>query len=464
MDIIINNRIFIDKPTKEIKDYCRHNLVLSNPEYEKKVRLNLWVGETPKKIYLYEQRGESLILPYGCLRDIIPLLSSADNIETKFIDTPDIDYKADIPLYDYQEEAVKWMEKSKYGILKAPAGSGKTQMGIALIGNYGKRALWITHTQDLLNQSYNRAKQYIDESLLGTITDGKVSVGEGITFATIQTLARVDLTFLSDYWDVVIVDECHRVSGSPTVVSQFYKVLNQLSAKHKYGVSATVHRADGMINATFALLGRIIYEVPEEAVGNKIMSVGIKNIPTGIGISDECLNYDGTLNHAKLISYLAECNVRNRLIVENIEYGKSTLVLSDRIAQLQELMEMLPDEERKKAAMVHGKMTSKSDKILREQIIQDMRDGNLTYLFASYSLAKEGLDIPRLERLYMATPVKDYAVVVQSIGRIARQFEGKTKSVCYDFVDNMSYTLKAYKKRWTSYRKCKCYEVENESY
>ena len=105
-------------------------------------------------------------------------------------------------------------------------------------------------------------------------------------------------------------------------------------------------------------------------------------------------------------------------------------------------------------------MTSKAGKAKREQAISDMRSGRKKYLFATYSLAKEGLDIPCLERLYMATPQKDYAIVTQSIGRIARTFEGKADPIAYDFVDNIGYLVKSYKKRCSTYRKNGCYFVE----
>jgi hypothetical protein len=60
-----------------------------------------------------------------------------------------------------------------------------------------------------------------------------------------------------------------------------------------------------------------------------------------------------------------------------------------------------------------------------------------------------------------ATPKNDYAVITQSIGRIARTFEGKKDAICYDFVDNIGYLVKSYKKRCTSYRKARCYFVDN---
>lgn len=113
--------------------------------------------------------------------------------------------------------------------------------------------------------------------------------------------------------------------------------------------------------------------------------------------------------------------------------------------------------------MISGKMTTKKGKAEREQALDDMRTGKKKYLFATYSLAKEGLDIPCLERLYLTTPQKDYAVITQSIGRIARTFEGKSDPVAYDFVDDIAYLVKSYKKRCTTYRKNGCYFVEGGS-
>jgi superfamily II DNA or RNA helicase len=387
---------------------------------------------------------------------------NTDEIQIMFPTPEQIDYGCEVPLYDYQENAVAEIFWKQSGILHSPAGSGKTQMAIALIVKWGRRALWLTHTADLLQQSKQRAEQYMDPSLLGTITEGKVNIGKGITFATVQTMCNLDLAQYKDYWDVIIVDECHRVAGTPTAVSQFSKVLNSLAARHKHGLSATVHRSDGMIQATYALLGEVIYTVPTEAVSDKIMKVGICPVPTGVGISRSCLNTDGTLNYAKLINHLCESNLRNSLITGflNADRDHPSLILSDRLEHLKTLMALLPEYMQPHAVMVSGKMTTKKGKAEREQAIADMKSGAKKYLFATYSLAKEGLDIPCLERLYMATPQKDYAVITQSIGRIARTFEGKADPICYDFVDDIQYLVKAYKKRCTTYRKNGCYFVE----
>lgn len=459
MLICVSNTLTVENPSLELLNWCKRNLTIPNPEYAKKARMNLWLGNTPKVLCLYETRGDKLVLPFGVLRSIPKEITDKALFVSEFAAPTKVNFNADVPLYDYQETAVEAMIAAKYGILQSAAGSGKTQMGIALATKLGVRTLWLCHTLDLINQSKERAKLYMSEDLMGTITEGKVNLGKGITFATVQTMCKLDLSQYRDYWDSIITDEVHRVSGSPTTVTQYQKVLNSLSARHKYGLSATVHRADGMIKATYALVGEIAYQVPDEAVADKIMKVGICPVGTGVQISREALNTDGTLNYTKLITYLTQNTARNKLIAESIEQRPS-LILSDRLNHLEELMRLLPADMRKDAVMISGKMTTKKGKAEREKALEDMRRGKKKYLFATYSLAKEGLDIPRLERLYLTTPQKDYAVVTQSIGRIARTFEGKGAPIAYDFVDNIAYLVKSYKKRCTTYRKNGCYFLE----
>ena len=463
MRVIVSNTLAVENPTQEALVWCRKNLTIPNPEYAKKLRMHFWVGDTPAKLSLYEQHGDTLILPFGTLRTLPDCIKNESYFESAFSAPQSVFYGgSEVPLYDYQKVAVQALYEAKYGILQSAAGSGKTQMGIALVKKFGKKALWLTHTLDLLRQSKARAEMYMDSDLIGTITEGKVNIGSGITFATIQTMCKLDLAQYRDMWDCIIVDECHRVAGTPTSMTQFYKVLNSLSARHKIGLSATVHRSDGMIVATYALLGNVVHTVPDTAIADKVMKVGINPLNTGVQISRACLNTDGTINYAKLINYLCEDPYRLHFvsshIVANSEY--SCLVLSDRLGHLEALMNTLPQSMREQAVMVSGKMTTKKGKAEREQALEDMRTGKKKYLFATYSLAKEGLDIPRLERLFMVTPQKDYAVITQSIGRIARTYDGKADPIAYDFVDDIAYLVKSYKKRCTTYRKNGCYFVE----
>lgn len=459
MQVTVGNQLRIENPSEQLLTWCKKQLILSNPEYIKKKRMGFWTGNTPEKLYLFQWDGDTLVLPFGCLRTVTGMMDGRDSVKLDMVTPIPVWYGADIPLYDYQKEAVAKMLESQFGILQAPAGCGKTQMGLAMAVTLGRRTLWVTHTLDLVKQSKSRAEQYMNPSLTGTITEGRVQIGKAITFATVQTMCNLDLSQYRDVWDCIIVDECHRVAGTPTAMTQFSKVLNALAARHKYGLSATVHRADGMIAATYALLGGIAYQVPDEAVKDKIMTVSVLPRATHQGLSREFLDTDGTIIYAKLVNFLADRYDRNELIVADLVKNQDhyNLILSDRLNHLEYLMNHLPRQLREQAVMIDGKMTTKKAKALREQAIEEMRQGRKRYLFATYSLAREGLDIPRLDRLYLTTPQKDYAVITQSVGRIARTFEGKSEPICYDYVDDgIQYLVRSYKKRCTSYRKLGC--------
>lgn len=123
------------------------------------------------------------------------------------------------------------------------------------------------------------------------------------------------------------------------------------------------------------------------------------------------------------------------------------MILSDRLEGLELLYKEVG------GLFVNGKMTSKKSKQEREEAIEKMRNKEEHYLFATYSLAKEGLDIKSLNRLFLIAPTKNSNVLVQSVGRIERKDEGKDTPICYDIVDNDIYFEKAWKVRKGIYKK-----------
>lgn len=179
----------------------------------------------------------------------------------------------------------------------------------------------------------------------------------------------------------------HRIAGSPAQLGMFYKVINSLSARYKYALTATPYRnVKGTEKALFSLIGDIICEISQDIIADRIIKASVKPVFTKFDIPESCQKYDGTISYTTLNTVLCEDEERNNIILDILKKHKNdcVLVLSDRLSQLEYLQEQLGY-----GVKIDGSMTSKKAKQQREQAIQDMRDGKERLLCASYALAKE---------------------------------------------------------------------------
>ena len=444
MKAIVGNEIRVIEPTSDFRKMVESELTVSNPDFARLKKMGKWTGGIPSTIRFYRTEGKDIILPFGCLKEYV--FKNIKDVEADFEQTGNVIYTQYVPLYEYQDKAVEEALAKRNGILVAPCGSGKTQMGLAIARRISKPTLWITHTRDLMVQAEERAKSIFDlpKEAYGEITEGKVNIGTHLTFSTVQTLARVNLDNLK--FGCVIVDECHHAVQSYKATSMFAKVMNQISCRYKFGLTATPYRGDGLEKGMFALIGDICSIVDEKEVKEKTVPVYEKwyNVPISTN-SIECYNGDGTLDYTKLITGLCNDEERNTYIGRTIvDIEGSCLVLSDRLSQLESLMSFVSNF--KNCDMVKATNTKKGKKE-RKEAIEKLKDGRIDCLFATYKLAKEGLDIPSLEHVVMASPIKDKSTVIQTAGRVARKAEGKTCGYVHDFIDDMGILQGMAKKR-----------------
>lgn len=439
-----------------MRKWCRENLVVSNPEFYKKQSLGKWTGGTPEYIYLFEEDGGDLIIPFGCFEDFYFRYRNVCDFKPHFSPIRHTSYEGEINLYSYQEKAVNEALKKRNGVLVMPCGSGKTQSALALIQRLGGKALWLTHTADLLNQSLKRAESLMQADY-GTVTGGKVNIGEGITFATIQTMVNLDLTQYRDCWDIVVVDECHKAVGSPTKVMQFYKVVSNLNARYKYGLTATPKRSDGLEKSMLALLGNIIIRISKEEVKDTICPVDIKMVETGwFPDCDAILSGDGTINYSALVDNMIGDEKRFDTIMDNLRQipkGSAVMVLANRVAYLEKMATEYMQRGYGCAVCLSTLSNTKAGKQKRKVALEALNNGEIDCIFATYQLAKEGLDVPNLRYLLLATPEKDETTVIQSVGRVARKHEGKERGVVLDFTDDFGMLKGWAKKRASLYKK-----------
>ena len=454
MKIRVDEKIKIQDATPAILKWCKEHLILNNPDYYKKEQMGKYTGNIPKTINLYERVGSEIWLPFGCLQNIWRLCVRGISWDVKIEPIRAFDYQSNINLYPYQEKAVNEAIRRKNGILVMPCGSGKTQSGLEIIAKIGGRALWLTHTQDLLNQSKSRAESVLSNIGCGTITSGRVNIGEGITFATVQTLSKIDLRQYKDYWDVIIVDECQHCAGSPTKVTQFYKVMSNLCARYKIGLTATPHRADGLEASMFALLGDVIHEVSREEVAHTTCKIKVEQINTGWHPSSDVQMFDGTIDYNKVIDSLTHDEERFDIIFDTIKECKGAMiVLANRVEYLQKMCDAYNQGQFGDAVCLSGMGASKRAKQERKNALNALNNGELDAIFATYQLAKEGLDVPHLKYVVLATPEKDETTVIQSAGRVGRKAEGKECGVVIDFIDDFGIYRGWAKKRIGFYKK-----------
>ena len=457
----ITNELIIDNPTNAMREWCRDNLIIPNPQYAKAEAMGKWTGNIAKTLQMYYIVGSQLRLPFGIARKFYKLFKNdVSQINALFAPIRRKTYNSSISLREYQKNAVEAALNARNGVLVSPCGSGKSEMGLEIAARISGRTLWIVHTWDLANQILNRAaiRYNISKESYGQIAAGKVNIGDVFTVATVQTLARIDLAKIQNEFDCIIVDECQHVCSSADKVTQFEKVITSLCSPYLYGITATPYRGDGLERCMFALLGDIIHEVPQIAVAGNTVPVKVKFVNTGYTPDiDDITDGDGTLNYAKLISDITENKDRNAVIVEEIQRAAQNggvLVLSDRLQHLDALEKIARDSGQRTARL--GIAATKAEKERRARILTDLNSGALNVVFATYKLAKEGLDVPNLRTVVFATPQKDKTTVIQSAGRVARKADGKDFGTVIDFSDDFG-LLRGYEKKRRGYYKKNSY-------
>lgn len=422
----------------------KEDLTINNPDYEKKLRMGFYIGKTPKKLTLYITKDNDIIVPYGYKDTLLNLIKDLDyKIITEHKNRPvSIEYIGNIKLYDYQENALQTILRHNNGILVSPCGSGKTMIALHIIEKLKCKTLWITHTLDLLNQSYNVCKT-LYKNKLGKISEGKINI-QDITFATVQTLVNVDLLKIKDEFELIIVDEVHKATGSPNKVMMFYKTITNLNARYKFGLTATLFGGKNSINYTpIYLIGNELHRINEEDISRINATHEIYKLYTEK--SDMYLKFDKTLDYMKLVDYLVYNQQRNIEIYNNLKTFKNdyNIILTTRNDHLDLLGDLLTLN-----GIEFLLLTGKEKKKQRKYVLSEFKKGTYHYLLSNYQLAKEGLDLPIANVLHLVFPIKDKISLIQSKGRVERTFKGKTYAKVIDYVDvNIGYLINMYKKR-----------------
>lgn len=320
-----------------------------------------------------------------------------------------------------------WWDAGQTGQIVAPCGAGKTIMGLALVASCPTPALVLVHTLDLLRQWVDRARELLPGVEVSTIGGGKVGRPARLTVATLQTLGRWTWREREEFgarFGLVIADECHH-----TPALGICECLAALPGRYRLGLTATPTRHDGLTDLITWSCGPIRYQLSQadmEATGATLAPT-IRWVATGYAAID-------TAHSARRMTALVEDGDRNAIMVALargvVRSGRSVLVLSERVEHCRTLAEAIARDGTTCESLV-GEVTAAR----RADLLGRLRSGALQAVTAT-TIADEGLDVPSLDAVILATPTGNVQRVQQRVGRALRSSPGKEQPEVIDLVDD----------------------------
>lgn len=415
-------------------------------------------NQAPPSFALHRQSVNKIYLPkyYGLSRYGIPsidTLSEGDSLsKLDGIFKGTLRAEQDAPIRAFLDAA---HDKSKMGgILSLPCGFGKTVLALYILSVLGKRTLVIVHKDFLLNQWKERIAQFLPELSVGIVKAQTIDVvGKDIVIGSLQSLSMKE--YESDIFNGIgflIIDECHRVG-----TEVFSRALHKTNFRYTLGISATVTRKDGMTKAFVYFLGDVLFKGArrENVVNVRQFRYHHDSLEY---CKEEVIYLSGgrkSPNISRMINNIAKFEPRIDLIIELINEvfsensERRILILSDRKEHLRAIKVKL-DVIDISSGYYWGGM-----KPLELAATEQKR-----VMLATYAYAAEGMDVPHLDTLILATPKSD---VEQSCGRILRQTNASITPLVIDIIDCFSLFQGQAKKRAKFYR-CQGYRfISDES-
>ena len=266
------------------------------------------------------------------------------------------------------------------------------------------------------------------DSTLDSVTSAipKYTSIRDVTIGMLQGIVQKKVN-VSEFASIglVIVDECHHIASEV-----FVQALPKVTSRYMLGLSATPERKDKLMFAIHWFLGPLLYKSDTGDSVDTAINVEMYEYENDDPEFNEIVvSSQGMVSVPIMVNKLAACEDRTRwlarILADVIEDGRQVLVLSDRVQHCKDILEALPEDLKERAC------------ILSQAVKSDVRTEycrTKVILIATYSMCKEGFDVPTLNTLVMATPRPD---IDQIVGRILRVEKAgrKVHPLIVDIVD-----------------------------
>ena len=471
--IVLADRIYIDSSgmSNKTKRQLRRMATFSNKQYFQNQAMDMPNYDESRFIYLGSDEGKYIVLPRGLREDILKKFDNAGiryKIEDKRTQGRELNISFKGELRESQIPAAETMLENETGILHAATAFGKTVVCCDMIARRGISTLILVDRADLMNQWIKRLDEFLDideelpeyqtktgrtrkrKSLIGNLQGVHDTLTGIVDVAMIRSLKKKDgfHPMLKEYAQVYF-DECHHAASESAI-----EVLQEINAKYVYGVTATPKRGDGKEKINEFLLGPIRYRftakdrAEEQNIDHLVYPRFTRTVkphhlsktPYGNDAYELIRNND--VRDEQIIRDVADCVQAGRTPVVLTKYVDHANKLSERLKKYADRLILLTGANGTKARRAQVKELNEVD------------DSDSLILVGTGSLLGEGFDFPRLDTLFMATPVSGENVVEQYVGRLNRDYDGKENVIVYDYVDShipkfdkmYAARLKAYKK------------------
>lgn len=471
--IVLADRIYIDSTgmSNKTKRQLRRMATFSNKQYFQNQAMDMPNYDESRFIYLGSDEGKYIVLPRGLREEILKKFDNAGisyKIEDKRTKGQELNISFRGELRESQIPAVETMLENETGILHAATAFGKTVVCCDMIARRGISTLILVDRADLMNQWIKRLEEFLDideelpeyqtktgrtrkrKSLIGNLQGAHDTLTGIVDVAMIRSLKKKDGFHpkLKEYAQVYF-DECHHAASDSAI-----EVLQEINAKYVYGVTATPKRGDGKEKINEFLLGPIRYRftakdrAEEQNINHLVYSRFTRTVkphhlsktPYGNDAYELIRNND--VRDEQIIRDVADCVQAGRTPVVLTKYVDHAKKLSERLKTYADRLILLTGANGTKARRAQVEELNKVD------------NSDSLILVGTGSLLGEGFDFPRLDTLFMATPVSGENVVEQYVGRLNRDYDGKENVIVYDYVDShipkfdkmYSARMKAYKK------------------
>ena len=327
-------------------------------------------------------------------------------------------------------------------IIEAPTGFGKTWVGAAIIQKVGVRPCVITTKEDImhgwrvvLSKCLN-----IDPDDIALWHGNKVPKPEHqAAVALVQSVCKGFSRYGFDIYNsfgLIMVDEVHRMGAD-----KFSQAMWEFPALYRVGLSATPYRKDGKERVFKAHIGEVEVSTEMQTMIPKVIMVDTKwEVPIVYDWEEQRMAplFIPWGRMMVAVKHLSKDKRRNKIIINFLRSvlskGRNTVVFSDTVKHLQIIKDLcveagIPDD-----TDTMGWYTGLSSGVYPGTGKREQRErAKLAKIcLATYKMCSEATDVPWWDTCILATPKAD---VVQPVGRIRREFEGKQQPLVLDLCD-----------------------------